>query len=349
MEEVKINSVFQGRSLLAEKDFTPAEINYLVDFGIHLKALKKNRIPHRYLEGRNIALLFAKTSTRTRAAFTTASIDLGAHPEYLGKDDIQLGIKESTEDTARVLGSMFDAIERRGFSQQEVEDLAKYSGVPVWNGLTDQWHPTQMIADFMTVKEEFGHLKGLTLVYVGDGRNNMANSLIVTGSMLGVNVHIVAPDSLHPSQEVMDIANDFAVKSGAKPLATSSIEEGVKGANIIYSDVWVSMGESNWEERVKLLTPYRITMNMMELTGNTENGKLIFMHCLPAFHDTDTKYGKEIKEQYGLTEMEVTDEVFRSKFARQFEEAENRMHSIKAIMAATLGNLFIPAVPQDWE
>ncbi|MBB5887977.1 ornithine carbamoyltransferase [Lactovum miscens] len=349
MEEAKINSVFQGRSLLAEKDFTPAEINYLVDFGIHLKALKKNRIPHRYLEGRNIALLFAKTSTRTRAAFTTASIDLGAHPEYLGKDDIQLGIKESTEDTARVLGSMFDAIERRGFSQQEVEDLAKYSGVPVWNGLTDQWHPTQMIADFMTVKEEFGHLKGLTLVYVGDGRNNMANSLIVTGSMLGVNVHIVAPDSLHPSQEVMDIANDFAVKSGAKPLATSSIEEGVKGANIIYSDVWVSMGESNWEERVKLLTPYRITMNMMELTGNTENGKLIFMHCLPAFHDTDTKYGKEIKEQYGLTEMEVTDEVFRSKFARQFEEAENRMHSIKAIMAATLGNLFIPAVPQDWE
>ncbi|HEY0222433.1 MAG TPA: ornithine carbamoyltransferase [Lactovum miscens] len=349
MEEAKINSVFQGRSLLAEKDFTPAEINYLVDFGIHLKALKKNRIPHRYLEGRNIALLFAKTSTRTRAAFTTAAIDLGAHPEYLGKDDIQLGIKESTEDTARVLGSMFDAIERRGFSQQEVEDLAKYSGVPVWNGLTDQWHPTQMIADFMTVKEEFGHLKGLTLVYVGDGRNNMANSLIVTGSMLGVNVHIVAPDSLHPSQEVMDIANDFAVKSGAKPLATSSIKEGVKGANIIYSDVWVSMGESNWEERVKLLTPYRITMNMMELTGNTENGKLIFMHCLPAFHDTMTKYGKEIQEQYGLTEMEVTDEVFRSKFARQFEEAENRMHSIKAIMAATLGNLFIPAVPQDWE
>jgi len=183
---------------------------------------------------------------------------------------------------------------------------------------------------------------------VGDGRNNMANSLIVTGSMLGVNVHIVAPDSLHPSQEVMDIANKFAAESGAKPLATSNIEEGVKGANIIYADVWVSMGESNWEERVKLLTPYRITMDMLKLTGNTDTDKLIFMHCLPAFHDTETEYGKEIFEKYGLTEMEVTDEVFRSKYARQFEEAENRMHSIKAIMAATLGNLFIPDVPQDW-
>lgn len=347
--KAEVNSVFQGRSLLAEKDFTPAEINYLVDFGLHLKALKQQNIPHHYLEGKNIALLFAKTSTRTRAAFTTAAIDLGAHPEYLGANDIQLGIKESTEDTARVLGSMFDAIERRGFSQKEVEDLAKYSGVPVWNGLTDDWHPTQMIADFMTVKENFGHLKGLTLVYVGDGRNNMANSLIVTGSMLGVNVHIVAPDSLHPTKEVMDIANKFAEKSGAKLLATSNIEEGVKGANIIYSDVWVSMGESNWEERVKLLTPYRITMDMLKMTGNADNGQLIFMHCLPAFHDTETEYGKEIKEKYGLTEMEVTDEVFRSKYARQFEEAENRMHSIKAIMAATLGNLFIPAVPEDFK
>ncbi|GAB7390719.1 ornithine carbamoyltransferase [Lactococcus garvieae] len=344
MQTPKINSVFQGRSFLAEKDFTPAEIQYLVDFAIHLKALKKNNIPHHYLEGKNIALLFFFFSTRTRAAFTTAAIDLGAHPEYLGKDDIQLGIKESTEDTARVLGSMFDAIERRGFSQKEVEDLAKYSGVPVWNGLTDDWHPTQMIADYMTIKEEFGYLKGLKLAYVGDGRNNMANSLIVTGAMLGVSVTIVAPESLQPSEEVMEIARKFAAESGAKPETTADIEAGVKGANIIYSDVWVSMGESNWEERVELLTPYRITMDMMKLTG-TPDEELIFMHCLPAFHDTETEYGKEIKEEYGLTEMEVTDEVFRSKYARQFEEAENRMHSIKAIMAATLGNLFIPDVP----
>ncbi|GAK31520.1 ornithine carbamoyltransferase [Weissella oryzae SG25] len=345
MTEAKINSVFQGRSLLAEKDFTPSEIQYLVDFGLHLKALKQNHIPHKYLEGQNIALLFAKTSTRTRSAFTTAAIDLGAHPEYLGANDIQLGKKESVEDTAIVLGSMFDAIEYRGFAQETVEGLAKHAGVPVWNGLTDLWHPTQMIADFMTVKENFGHLKGVTLVYVGDGRNNMANSLLVTGSMLGVNVHIVAPDSLHPTQEIMDLANGYAEKSGAKPLVTSDIAEGVKNANVIYTDVWVSMGESNWEERVELLTPYRVTMDMLKLTG-TPDEDLIFMHCLPAFHDTETEYGKEIKEKYGLTEMEVTDEVFRSKYARQFEEAENRMHSIKAIMAATAGNLFIPAVPE---
>ena len=344
MKKPEINSVFQGRSLLAEKDFTPAEVQYLVDFAIHLKALKKARIPHRYLEGQSIALLFAKTSTRTRAAFTVACVDLGSAPEYLGKDDIQLGIKESTEDTAKVLGSMFDGIERRGFSQTEVEELAKYSGVPVWNGLTDMWHPTQMIADFMTMKEEFGYLKGLKLAYVGDGRNNMANSLIVTGSMLGVDVSIVAPDSLQPTEEVMEIARKFAKDSGAHPEATSDLEKGVKGANVVYSDVWVSMGESNWEERVKLLTPYRVTMDVMKMTG-TPDDELIFMHCLPAFHDTNTTYGKEIEKEYGLTEMEVTDEVFNSKYARQFEEAENRMHSIKAIMAATAGNLFIPAVP----
>lgn len=345
MSKPKINSVFQGRSFLAEKDFTPAEIQYLIDFALHLKALKKNNIPHHYLEGKNIALLFAKTSTRTRAAFTTAAIDLGAHPEYLGKDDLQLGIKESTEDTARVLGSIFDAIERRGFSQQEVEELSQYSGVPVWNGLTDAWHPTQMIADFMTIKEEFGYLKGLTLVYVGDGRNNMANSLLVTGSMLGVNVHIVTPKELHTDQDIIDLALSFAKSSGAQPKITSDIQEGVKNANIIYGDVWVSMGESNWEERVALLKPYRITMDMLKLT-ETSDEELIFMHCLPAFHDTETEYGKEIKEKYSLSEMEVTDEVFRSKYARQFEEAENRMHSIKAIMAATLGNLFIPQIPE---
>ncbi|KRM93308.1 ornithine carbamoyltransferase [Lentilactobacillus senioris] len=334
-------SELQGRSFLACKDFTPAQINYLVDFALHLKSMKKLGIPHHYLEGKNIALLFAKTSTRTRSAFTVASVDLGAQPEFMGANDIQLGKKESIEDTAKVLGSMFDGIEYRGFAHEDVEELAKYAGVPVWNGLTTEWHPTQMIADFMTVKENFGHLKGINLTYVGDGHNNMANSLLVAGSMLGVNVTILAPDSLQPAQEVVDIAQGFADQTGAHFNITSDIDEGVKGANVIYTDVWVSMGESNWEERVKLLTPYQVNMDMIKKTGTPED-EFIFMHCLPAFHDTKTEYGKEIAEKYGITEMEVTDEVFNSKFARQFEEAENRMHSIKSIMATTLGDLYIP-------
>ncbi|GEO78544.1 ornithine carbamoyltransferase [Companilactobacillus mindensis DSM 14500] len=340
----KETSVFQGRSLLAEKDYTPEELEYLIDFAIHLKALKKKGIPHHYLEGKNIALLFEKNSTRTRSAFTTAAIDLGAHPEFLGANDIQLGGKESVEDTGRVLGSMFDAIEFRGFSQKTVEDLAKFSGVPVWNGLTDEWHPTQMLADFMTMKETFGSIKGKTLTFVGDGRNNMANSFLVTGSMLGVNIHIVAPKELFPDQSVIDTAQAYADKSGSKFMITDNIDEGVKGTNVIYTDVWVSMGEeSQWDERIKLLKPYQVNMDMIKKTGQADD-QIIFMHCLPAFHDTNTKYGQDIKAKYGLNEMEVTDEVFRSKYARQFEEAENRMHSIKAIMAATLGNLFIPKV-----
>lgn len=336
------NTVFQGRSLLAEKDFTPEELEYLIDFSIHLKDLKKRGIPHKYLQGKNIALLFEKNSTRTRAAFTTASVDLGAHPEFLGKNDIQLGKKESVEDTARVLGSMFDGIEFRGFSQDVVEGLAKFSGVPVWNGLTDEWHPTQMIADFMTVKENFGKLKGITLTYVGDGRNNMANSLLVTGSMLGVNIHIVAPDSLQPTEEVQKFAAEFAEKSGSKNMITSDVDKGVKGSDVLYTDVWVSMGEEDkFEERINTLKPYQLNMDMVKKTGN-EN--MIIMHCLPAFHGIETEYGKEMFEKYGVKEMEITDEAFRSKYARQFEEAENRMHSIKAIMAATAGNLFIPRV-----
>lgn len=335
-----MTSIFQGRSLLAEKDFTKEELEYLIDFSLHLKDLKKRGIPHHYLEGKNIALLFEKNSTRTRSAFTTAAIDLGAHPEFLGKDDIQLGKKESVEDTGKVLGSMFDGIEFRGFSQKVVEDLAKYSGVPVWNGLTDEWHPTQMIADFMTVKENFGKLEGITLTYVGDGRNNMANSLLVTGSMLGVNIHIVAPDSLQPTKEVQDLAEGYAKKTGSKNMITSNVDEGVKGSDVLYTDVWVSMGEEDkFDERVKMLQPYQINMDMVKKTGNDD---MIIMHCLPAFHDTETEYGKKIYDQFGIKEMEITDEAFRSKHARQFEEAENRMHSIKAIMAATLGNLFIP-------
>ncbi|MCF1584687.1 ornithine carbamoyltransferase [Tetragenococcus koreensis] len=339
-----MTSVFQGRSLLAEKDFTRGELEYLIDLSLHLKDLKKRGVPHHYLEGKNIALLFEKNSTRTRSAFTTAAIDLGAHPEFLGANDIQLGKKESVEDTAIVLGSMFDGIEFRGFSQETVEELAEYSGVPVWNGLTDQWHPTQMIADFMTVKEAFGRLEDITLVYVGDGRNNMANSLLVTGAILGANVRICAPKELSPTQEVVDYAEKFAKESGAQLMVTDDVEKGVKDANVLYTDVWVSMGEEDkFEERVNLLKPYQINMDMVKKTGNQDDN-LIILHCLPAFHDTKTQYGKMVSEKFGIDEMEITDEAFRSKHARQFEEAENRMHSIKAIMAATLGNLFIPRV-----
>ncbi|EOS7875795.1 ornithine carbamoyltransferase [Enterococcus hirae] len=336
-------SVFQGRSLLAEKYFTKEELQYLIDFSEHLKDLKKRGIPHHYLEGKNIALLFEKTSTRTRAAFTTAAIDLGAHPEYLGANDIQLGKKESTEDTAKVLGRMFDGIEFRGFSQKMVEELAEFSGVPVWNGLTDEWHPTQMIADFLTIQENFGTVEGITVAYCGDGRNNMANSLLVTGAILGANMRIVAPKELQPEEEIVKMAEEFAAKSGSQLMITDDVDKGVDGADVLYSDVWVSMGEEDkFEERIKLLKPYQINMEMIEKTHNTD--RLIFLHCLPAFHDTNTIYGEQMKERFGITEMEVTDEVFRSKYARQFDQAENRMHSIKAIMAATLGNLFIPRV-----
>ncbi|EMF0269662.1 ornithine carbamoyltransferase [Enterococcus hirae] len=336
-------SVFQGRSLLAEKDFKKEELQYLIDFSEHLKDLKKRGIPHHYLEGKNIALLFEKTSTRTRAAFTTAAIDLGAHPEYLGANDIQLGKKESTEDTAKVLGRMFDGIEFRGFSQKMVEELAEFSGVPVWNGLTDEWHPTQMIADFLTIQENFGTVEGITVAYCGDGRNNMANSLLVTGAILGANMRIVAPKELQPEEEIVKMAEEFAAKSGSQLMITDDVDKGVDGADVLYSDVWVSMGEEDkFEERIKLLKPYQINMEMIEKTHNTD--RLIFLHCLPAFHDTNTIYGEQMKERFGITEMEVTDEVFRSKYARQFDQAENRMHSIKAIMAATLGNLFIPRV-----
>lgn len=335
-------SVFKGRSFLAEKDFSRSELEYLIDFAAFLKDLKKRHISHRYLEGKNIALLFEKTSTRTRAAFTTAAIDLGAHPEYLGANDIQLGKKESTEDTAKVLGRMFDGIEFRGFSQRMVEELAEFSGVPVWNGLTDEWHPTQMLADYLTIKENFGKLEGLTLVYCGDGRNNVANSLLVTGAILGVNVHIFSPKELYPDLEVVALAEKFASESGARILITDNADEAVKQADVIYTDVWVSMGEEDkFAERVALLQPYQVNMALIE---KAQNENLIFLHCLPAFHDTKTVYGKDIFDKFGVKEMEVTDEVFRSSYARHFDQAENRMHTIKAVMAATLGDLFIPKV-----
>lgn len=335
-------STFQGKSFLKEVDFSKEELMYLIDFAAHLKALKQKGIPHAYLQGKNIALLFEKTSTRTRAAFTVACNDLGAHPEFLGAGDIQLGKKESVEDTAKVLGRMFDGIEYRGFSQEAVEDLALYSGVPVWNGLTDRWHPTQMLADFLTIKEHFGKLTGLTLAYVGDGRNNVANSLLVTGAILGVNVHIVAPEALFPEGEIVELAQAYADKSGAELLLTADVKAGVKGADILYTDVWVSMGEEDkFAERIEQLLPYQVNMELISATENTE---VIFLHCLPAFHDQETIYGKKIAADFGLTEMEVTDEVFRAPLAKQFQQAENRLHTIKAVMAATLGNLFIPRV-----
>ncbi|EEV39595.1 ornithine carbamoyltransferase [Enterococcus casseliflavus EC20] len=337
-----MTSVFKGRSFLAEKDFTKEELQYLIDFSQHLKGMKANNQPHRYLEGKNIALLFEKNSTRTRAAFTVAAVDLGAHPEFLGANDIQLGSKESVEDTAKVFGRMFDGIEFRGFSQQVVEDLANYSGVPVWNGLTDEWHPTQMIADFLTIQENFGELTGLTIAYCGDGRNNVANSLLVTSAILGVNIHVVTPKALQPEATIIAQAQAYAKQSGAKILVTDDVDQGVLGADVVYTDVWVSMGEEEkFQERIEQLLPYQVNQSLMK---KTQNDQVIFMHCLPAFHDDQTTYGKKAAQAYGISEMEVTDEVFRSKYARQFDQAENRLHSIKAIMAVTAGDLFIPKV-----
>ncbi|CDZ98936.1 Ornithine carbamoyltransferase, catabolic [Jeotgalicoccus saudimassiliensis] len=330
---------FQGKSFLKISDFNKKEVEYLIDFAIHLKQLKKNNISHTYLKGQNIALLFEKSSTRTRAAFTVAANDLGAAPEFLGSGDIQLGKKESVSDTAKILGSMFDGLEFRGASQAVVEELAAHAGVPVWNGLTDDWHPTQMIGDFMTIKEEFSTFNGVKLVYSGDGRNNVANSLLVTAALLGADVTIAAPESLFPEESYVSLAKEYAKESGSTVEITSDVKSAVKDANVIYTDVWVSMGEEeHFEERVNTLLPYQV--NKALLADVSE--KFIFMHCLPAFHDTNTVYGKNVAEEFGIEEMEVTSEVFEADYARQFEQGENRMHSIKAIMAATNGNLFIP-------
>ncbi|GFH42542.1 ornithine carbamoyltransferase [Lactococcus hodotermopsidis] len=333
--------MFQGKSFLKEIDFTKDELVYLIDFAIHLKKLKQAKISHQYLAGKNIALLFEKTSTRTRAAFTVAANDLGAQPEFLGQNDVQFGKKESTADTAKVLGAMFDGIQFRGFKQNDVESLAQNAGVPVWNGLTDTWHPTQMLADFMTIKEVFGDYVGKNLVYIGDGRNNMANSLLVTSAILGVNVTIIAPNDLQPELEIQKIAHEKATLTGAV-LTITDDTSAVKGADVIYTDVWVSMGEEDkYDERVQKLLPYQVNA---ALFAKTENENCIFMHCLPAFHDLNTRTMAEIHEKYDLTELEVTDEIFKSVKSVVFQEAENRLHTIKAVMAATLGNLFIPKV-----
>lgn len=307
----------KGRSFLTLKDFTPAEITYLIDLAADLKAKKKKGITGNSLKGKNIALIFEKPSTRTRCSFTVGCVDEGGHPEYLGKDDIQLGYKESVEDTARVLGRMFDGIEFRGFKQDTVEKLAKYSGVPVWNGLTDEYHPTQILADFLTIKEQFGKIQGLNFVFVGDGRNNMANSLMIGASKLGMNITILAPKELWPEQSLVELCKGYANESGCKIVISDDVNA-VEGADIIYTDVWCSMGEEHLAaERIKMLQPYQVNQEFMNLTKKKET---IFMHCLPAVK------GKE-----------VTEDVFESFADVVFDEAENRMHTIKAVMVATLG------------
>lgn len=324
----------RGRSFLTLKDFTPSEIRLMLDTAHELKRQKKNGQAHRLHEGKQVALLFEKTSTRTRCAFTVAANDLGVAPEFLGKDDIQLGKKESVEDTAKVLGRMFDGIEFRGFKHSTVEGLAEFANVPVWNGLTDAFHPTQILADFMTIEEHVGKLKGAKLVFVGDGRNNMANSLLIGSAKMGVDFRILAPRELHPVGEILETARAIAAETGAKIMVTDNHGEALAGADAIYTDVWASMGEEDqFAERIALLKPYQVNRAMLEQTRNLN---VKFLHCLPSFHDTNTIIGRQIHDQYGLDCMEVTDEVFRSKHSVVFDEAENRMHTIKAVMALTL-------------
>ncbi len=324
----------RGRSYLKLLDFTPAEIRYLLELAKDFKRMKRAGVPHRYLEGKNIVLLFEKTSTRTRCSFEVAGHDLGLGVTYLDPGSSQMGKKESIPDTARVLGRMFDGIEYRGFDQTLVEELAKYAGVPVWNGLTDQFHPTQMLADLLTIEEHFGYSKGINFTYMGDARNNMGNSLMVLCAKMGLNFTACAPKELFPAEDLVETCRQIAKETGASIRLTESVEEGVKDADVLYTDIWVSMGEpdSVWESRLKLLTPYQINAKAMAMAKPSA----IFMHCLPSYHDTRTVVGAQIAEKYGITEMEVTDEVFESKQSVVFDEAENRMHTIKAVIYATL-------------
>ena len=323
-----------GRHFLRLLDFTPVEICDLIDLAADLKHKKKARIPHRLCEGKNIALIFEKTSTRTRCAFEVAAADLGMHAVYLDPQGSQIGKKESIADTARVLGRMFDGIEYRGYGQEIVEELAKYAGVPVWNGLTNEFHPTQILADFLTIREHIGRLRGVKLVYMGDARYNMGNSLMVGCAKMGMHFVACAPKKYFPDPALIAECEKVAAETGATLSFIEDPIEATKGADVIYTDVWVSMGEptSVWEERIRDLSPYRVTSELMQNAGP----QCRFMHCLPAFHDLKTTVGKEIYEKFGLTCMEVTDEVFESEQSIVFDEAENRMHTIKAVMAATL-------------
>lgn len=324
-----------GRNYLKLLDFTPDEIRYLISLARQFKSLKLAGTPHRYLEGKNIVLLFEKTSTRTRCSFEVAGHDLGLGVTYLDPGSSQMGKKESIEDTARVLGRMFDGIEYRGYGQEIVENLAAHAGVPVWNGLTNEFHPTQMIADMLTLEDNFSEgIKGKKLVFMGDAENNVANSLMVVCAKLGLHFVACGPKERMPKADLVATCRELARESGGSVTLTSSVEEACTGADVVYTDIWVSMGEPAelWEERIKLLSPYQVNSRVIDLMAPTG----IFMHCLPAFHDTETTIGAEIAERFGITEMEVTDEVFRGSRSRVFDEAENRMHSIKAIIYATL-------------
>ena len=323
-----------GRDFLKLLDYKEEEIRYLLDLAKEFKKKKQNGENHEYLKGKNIALIFEKDSTRTRCSFEVAGYDLGMHVTYLGPTGSQMGKKESIADTARVLSRIYDGIEYRGFAQEIVEDLAKYSSVPVWNGLTNEFHPTQMLADVMTIEEVFGHLKGINMVFMGDARNNVGNSLMVVSAKMGINFTVCAPQSLWPSQELINICKEIALKNGSTINLTEDVMKGTKNANVIYTDVWVSMGEPDevWNERINLLKPYQVNKTVM----NNANPNAIFLHCLPSFHDLNTKIGKDIYEKFGLPEMEVSNEVFESNQSKVFEEAENRMHTIKAVIYATM-------------
>ena len=324
----------KGRNFLTLKDFTTDEIKYLIDLAAELKAKKKAGTPVDVLRGKNVALIFEKTSTRTRCSFEVAAYDLGMGVTYLDPTGSQIGKKESIADTARVLGRMYDGIEYRGYGQSIVEDLAKYAGVPVWNGLTNEYHPTQILADMLTIREHFGKLEGINFVYMGDARYNMGNSLMIGCAKLGLNFTACAPKEYFPNSELVEYCKKIAQENGCIITLSENVEEATKGADVIYTDVWVSMGEPDevWESRIKELLQYHVNSSVMQNAG--ENA--IFMHCLPAFHDLNTTIGKEISKKFGINEMEVTDEVFESPQSVVFDEAENRMHTIKAVMYATL-------------
>ena len=324
----------KGRNFVTLLDYSPDEIRYLLDLAHDLKKKKHNHEDHRYLSGKNIVLLFEKTSTRTRCAFEVAGLDLGMGVTYLDPGSSQMGKKESIEDTARVLGRMYDGIEYRGFDQSIVEELANNAGVPVWNGLTTDFHPTQMLADVMTVEENFGHLKGIKLVFFGDARNNVANSLMVVCAKMGMNFVSCGPKALWPKEELVNKCRDIARENGGSIEMTEDVEKASRGAHVIYTDVWVSMGEPDeiWKERINLLRPYQVNKHIME----NADKDAIFLHCLPSFHDLKTTIGVDIHDKFGLKEMEVTDEVFESNQSKVFDEAENRLHTIKAVIYATM-------------
>ncbi len=325
----------KGRNFLTLKDFTPEEIIYLLDLAADFKEKKKRGIPVDIHRGKNVALIFEKTSTRTRCAFEVAAHDLGMGTTYLDPSGSQIGKKESIADTARVLGRMYEGIEYRGHGQEIVEELAKYAGVPVWNGLTNEYHPTQMLADMLTIREHLGRLKGVKLTYMGDARYNMGNSLMIACAKLGLHFTACAPKKYFPSQELVSQCQEYAKDSQGSITLTEDVAEGTRGSDVIYTDVWVSMGEPDevWEERIRQLSPYKVTAQVMRNGGNDA----IFLHCLPAFHDLKTKIGRDMGQRFQIKDMEVTDEVFESPQSKVFDEAENRMHTIKAVMAATLG------------